>query len=95
MIAMPVGSMLLRWLFSQEGGIAPLGLGPLGLGQVSILADPQLAMGALVFNAMWRDGAFAMIMPLAGLKAIPPERISPPAWTAPAPGCASGASPSR
>lgn len=73
MIAMLVGSMLLKWLFSQEGGIAPLALGPLGLGQVSILADPQLAMGALVFNAMWRDGAFAMIMLLAGLKAIPPE----------------------
>ena len=73
MIAMLVGSMLLKWLFSQEGGIAPLALSPFGLGQVSILADPQLAMGALVFNAMWRDGAFAMIMLLAGLKAIPPE----------------------
>ncbi len=73
MIAMLVGSMLLKWLFSQEGGIAPLALGPFGLGQVSVLADPQLAMGALVFNAMWRDGAFAMIMLLAGLKAIPPE----------------------
>lgn len=73
MIAMLVGSMLLKWLFSQEGGLAPLALAPLGLGDVSILADPNLAMGALVYNAMWRDGAFAMIMLLAGLKAIPPE----------------------
>ncbi|WP_439579050.1 carbohydrate ABC transporter permease [Elioraea sp.] len=72
-IAMLVGSMLLRWLFSQEGGIAPLVLGPFGLGNVSILGDPKLAMAALVFNAMWRDAAFAMIMLLAGLKAIPPE----------------------
>lgn len=72
-IAMLVGSMLLRWLFSQEGGLAPLALGPFGLGNVSILGDPKLAMGALVFNAMWRDAAFAMIMLLAGLKAIPPE----------------------
>jgi ABC-type sugar transport system permease subunit len=72
MIAMLVGSMLLKWVFSQEGGLAPMALGPLGLGNVSILADPQLAMGALVYNAMWRDGAFAMIMLLAGLKAIPP-----------------------
>jgi len=73
MIAMLVGSMLLKWVFSQEGGLAPMALGPIGLGDVSILGDPKLAMAALVYNAMWRDGAFAMIMLLAGLKAIPPE----------------------
>lgn len=72
MIAMLVGSMLLKWLFSQEAGLATLALGPLGLGDVSILAEPRTAMAALVFNAMWRDSAFAMIMLLAGLKAIPP-----------------------
>lgn len=73
MIAMLVGSMLLKWLFSQEAGLASLALGPLGFGDVSILAEPRTAMAALVFNAMWRDSAFAMIMLLAGLKAIPPE----------------------
>jgi ABC-type sugar transport system permease subunit len=73
MIAMLVGSMLLKWLFSQEAGLSALVLGPLGFGQHSILADPSSAMAALVFNAMWRDSAFAMIMLLAGLKAIPPE----------------------
>ncbi|MGG5823444.1 carbohydrate ABC transporter permease [Falsiroseomonas sp. HW251] len=73
MIAMLVGSMLLKWLFSQEAGLSTLVLGPLGLGQHSILADPGTAMAALVFNAMWRDSAFAMIMLLAGLKAIPPS----------------------
>jgi len=73
MIAMLVGSMLLKWLFSQEAGLSTLALGPLGLGDLSILAEPRTAMAALVFNAMWRDAAFAMIMLLAGLKAIPPE----------------------
>ena len=73
MIAMLVGSMLLKWVFSQEGGLAPMALGPVGLGGVSILGDPKLAMSALVYNAMWRDGAFAMIMLLAGLKTIPPS----------------------
>ena len=72
MIAMLVGSMLLKWLFSQEAGLSSLALGPFGLGDVSILAEPRTAMAALVFNAMWRDSAFAMIMLLAGLKAIPP-----------------------
>ena len=46
-------------------------LAPLGLGNVSILADPNNAMAALVFNAMWRDAAFAMILLMAGLKSVP------------------------
>lgn len=70
-IAMLVGSMLLKWIFAQESGLMPLMLGPFGLGDLSILSEPGTAMAALVFNAMWRDSAFAMIMLLAGLKSIP------------------------
>lgn len=71
MIAMLVGSMLLKWIFAQESGLTPLLLGPFGHGDVSILSDPKTAMAALVYNAMWRDSAFAMIMLLAGLKSLP------------------------
>ncbi|MBS7700585.1 MULTISPECIES: sugar ABC transporter permease [unclassified Chelatococcus] len=71
MIAMLVGSMLLKWIFAQESGLTPLLLGPFGYGNVSILSDPKTAMAALVYNAMWRDSAFAMIMLLAGLKSLP------------------------
>lgn len=73
MIAMLVGSMLLKWIYARESGISPMILGAFGMGDVSILADPQLAMGGLVFNAMWRDSAFAMIMLLAGLKSVPTQ----------------------
>jgi ABC-type sugar transport system permease subunit len=73
MIAMLVGSMLLKWIFAQESGLMPLLLGPFGLGSLSILANPETAMAALVFNAMWRDAAFAMILLLAGLKSIPSQ----------------------
>ena len=72
-ISMLVGSLLLKWLFSSDGGILPLVLGPLGLGQTTILGDPDAAMAALVFNAVWRDSAFAMILLLAGLKGIDPQ----------------------
>jgi len=71
MIAMLVGSMLLKWVFSKESGLSDLVLAPMGMGDVSILADPDTAMAALVCNAIWRDSAFAMIMLLAGLKSIP------------------------
>ena len=73
MIAMLVGSMLLKWIFAQESGLMPLLLAPIGLGDVSVLSDPKTAMAALVFNAMWRDGAFAMIMLLAALKSVPAQ----------------------
>lgn len=71
MIAMLVGSMLLKWVFAKESGLSDLVLAPMGMGDVSILADPDTAMAALVYNAVWRDSAFAMIMLLAGLKSIP------------------------
>ncbi|CAH1693185.1 ABC transmembrane type-1 domain-containing protein [Hyphomicrobiales bacterium] len=70
-ISMLIGSMLLKWIFSREGGLLPLALQPLGMADASILADPSNAMGALVFNAMWRDAAHAMILLMAGLKSVP------------------------
>lgn len=69
-IAMLVGSLLLKWIFSKDAGIMYLALGPLGLPDVSILSDPHSAMAALVYNAVWRDSAFAMILLMAGLKGI-------------------------
>lgn len=72
-IAMLVGSLLLRWLFSTDAGLVGMALGPLGMPEATILADPTAAMGALIFNGVWRDSAFAMILLLAGLKSIPPE----------------------
>ena len=72
-ISMLVGSLLLRWIYSHDAGISSMALSMIGMGDFSILADPKAAMGALVSNAIWRDSAFAMILLLAGLKAIPHE----------------------
>jgi multiple sugar transport system permease protein len=72
-ISMLVGSLLLRWIFSRDSGVLAMVFGPFGLGELSVLADPNTAMAALIFNAVWRDNAFAMILLLAGLKSIPPQ----------------------
>jgi len=72
-IAMLVGSLLLKWIFSKDAGVMHMMLGPFGFGDVSVLADPGTAMGALIFNAVWRDCAFAMILLLAGLKGVSPQ----------------------
>jgi ABC-type sugar transport system permease subunit len=72
-ISMLVGSLLLRWIFSRDAGILGAALGPFGLGDATVLADPTTAMAALIYNGVWRDSAFAMILLLAGLKSIPPQ----------------------
>jgi ABC-type sugar transport system permease subunit len=72
-ISMLVGSLLLKWIFASDAGLLPMALGPLGLNNATILADPEGAMVALVFNAIWRDSAFAMILLMAGLKGIDPQ----------------------
>lgn len=74
-IAMLVGSMLLKWVFSNDAGLVPLANAWFGLSISTILADPTYAMAALVANGIWRDSAFAMIMLLAGLRSVPPTLI--------------------
>ncbi len=72
-ISMLVGSLLLRWMLSQESGVLGAMLEPFGISSFSVFAGSGSAMGALVLNAVWRDSAFAMILLLAGLKSIPLE----------------------
>lgn len=75
-IAMLVGSMLLKWLFSADAGLIAMANAYFSLSIPTILADPTYAMAALVANAIWRDSAFAMIMLMAGLKSISPSLIA-------------------
>lgn len=74
-ISMLVGSLLLRWIFSEDAGLANLAFQAFGLPPTSILANANTAMAAMVANAIWRDSAFAMLLLLAGLKSIPPSLL--------------------
>ncbi|MEQ8344362.1 MAG: sugar ABC transporter permease [Sneathiellaceae bacterium] len=75
-IAMLVGSMLLKWILSSDAGLLSLANAWLSLDLPTILGDPDYAMAALVANGVWRDSAFAMILLLAGLKSISPTLIA-------------------
>jgi ABC-type sugar transport system permease subunit len=74
-ISMLVGSMLLRWVFSEDAGLTTLAFEFFKMEEFSILANPRSAMAALIANAMWRDSAFAMMLLLAGLKSISPSLL--------------------
>lgn len=75
-IAMLVGSMLLKWILSSDAGLLSLANAWFSLDVPTILGDPDYAMAALVANGVWRDSAFAMILLLAGLKSISPTLIA-------------------
>lgn len=69
-ISMLVGSLLMKWIMSSDSPITNGLVSSFGL-DGNVLAYPAGAMSALVFNAMWRDSAFAMILLMAGLKSVP------------------------
>jgi ABC-type sugar transport system permease subunit len=70
-VAMLVGSLLLKWLLSMDAGLIPLAAAWAGMEIGTILGDPHHAFAALVANGIWRDSAFAMVLLLAGLRSIP------------------------
>lgn len=71
-ISRAVGSLLWKWIF-LENGLLSYALSVLHLPGLSLLTEPQTAMAALVFNAVWRTLGFSTIMLYAGLKNIPEE----------------------
>ena len=75
-VAMLVGSLLLKWLLSVDAGLVPLAGAWVGLDVPTILGDPDYAFAALIANGVWRDSAFAMVLLLAGLRSIPPSLIA-------------------
>lgn len=66
-------AMLVTWkmVLSREG-IANRVLGLLGLGPYDFLSNPDMALWTVSFLAIWQLGS-AMVIFLAGLKAIPTE----------------------
>lgn len=72
-ISMMIGSMLLKWMLSEDSGLVTAIMSPLGGMEGTLLSNPTGAMSALVANAVWRDSAMAMLLLLAGLKSIPQQ----------------------
>lgn len=67
-----VGSLLFRWLFVTDIGPGVHLLRSLGL-TVAPLTDPTLSMITLILVATWRTLGFAVLLLLAGIKAVPGE----------------------
>jgi len=70
-ISAVVGALLFRWFYISDLGLFRHALAALGFGNVDPLMNPTTAMAALVASAAWKKLGFAVILILAGLKAIP------------------------
>jgi multiple sugar transport system permease protein len=62
-----------RFLLSPDAGLVNLALAGIGIDGPAWLADPVLAMPAIIAMAVWRNLGFAMVVFLAGLQAIPAQ----------------------
>jgi ABC-type sugar transport system permease subunit len=60
-----------RFLLNPDVGLVNMLLGAVGINGPAWLADPILAMPAIIAMAIWRNLGFAMVVFLAGLQAIP------------------------
>ncbi len=71
-----VTAVFWSWMYNPEIGLINVGLRSLGLGVLTQrwIADPQFKLGAVVFALVWQFSGYAMVVYLAGLRAIPTEQ---------------------
>lgn len=73
-LSLPVIGLMFTWFFKPDDGLVNTLLGLISHGQISPgwLADPHLALAAVLTAACWRHVGYVMVLYLAGLKGIDP-----------------------
>jgi len=59
------------YMYDYSDGLVNVALGAVGLGPVEIVQNPELKLGAVTFALIWQYSGYAMVVYLAGLRAIP------------------------
>jgi len=59
------------YMYNVETGLVNLVFGAVGVGPVEIVQNPDLKLAAVAFALIWQFSGYAMIVYLAGLRAIP------------------------
>jgi len=65
------------WIYNSEIGLINVTLRQVGLGFLaqSWLGDPRLELGSIIFALIWQFSGYAMVVYLAGLRAIPTDHF--------------------
>ncbi|ELZ98066.1 sugar ABC transporter permease [Haloferax mucosum ATCC BAA-1512] len=61
------------WMYNFNNGIANRLVGSIGLGPYDYIGNQALVLWAVIFALMWQFSGYAMVVYLAGLRAIPTE----------------------
>lgn len=72
-ISTVVATLLFRWVFVNDIGLAIALLRAAGLDGIYPLNDPNAAMALLICVSVWKRIGYALIILLAGLKSIPDD----------------------
>ncbi len=59
------------YMYDAKNGLINIALGWVGIGPVEIVQNPELKLAAVAFALIWQFSGYAMIVYLAGLRAIP------------------------
>ena len=59
------------YMYNPQTGLINITLGLFGIGPIEIVQNPELKLGAVAFALVWQFSGYAMIVYLAGLRAIP------------------------
>lgn len=73
-LSLPVIGLMFTWFFKPDDGLVNTLLGLISGGKIvpGWLADPHLALAAILAAAIWRHVGYVMVLYLAGLKGLDP-----------------------
>jgi len=72
-ISTVVATLLFRWVFVNDIGLAAYALGRITGGFAELLTEPTGAMALLILVSVWKRLGYAVIVLLAGIKTIPDD----------------------
>jgi glucose/mannose transport system permease protein len=61
------------WMYNVDSGVINILLGVAEIGPINWIGNQELVLWAVVFALMWQFSGYAMVVYLAGLRAIPDE----------------------
>jgi len=61
------------WMYNFNNGVVNIVLTSIGLGRIDWIGNSQIVLWAIVFALLWQFAGYAMVVFLAGLRAIPTE----------------------
>ncbi|MCD2204351.1 sugar ABC transporter permease [Halobacterium sp. KA-6] len=71
-----VTAIFWAWMYNPQSGLINQGLRTIGLGSLTQqwISDPQFKLFAVMFALVWQFSGYAMVVYLAGLRAIPSDQ---------------------